>query len=115
MQSHIIGHLACAASIALATSSIAARAPGIDVNPPFAAYGQSIDAQLQGVGAAPYIPATRYRREAAGIAIEQEHIRGGYFGFRSDMGYVPVSLGELVPGLYTIQARLWDIANPDEA
>jgi hypothetical protein len=115
MHSHIIRCVAHAACVALAASIVTARAAGLEVNPPFAAYGQSIDAQLQGVGAAPYIPATRYRREAAVIAIEQEHIRGGYFGFRSDMGYMPVSLGELEPGQYTIQARLWDIANPDEA
>ena len=116
MQSHIIGHLACAASIALATSGIAARAAGIDVNPPFAAYGQSLDAQLQGIGAAPYIPATRYRRDGNVIVIEQEHMRGGYFGLlRPDVGYLPISIGELEPGRYTIQAFLSDIANPDEA
>jgi hypothetical protein len=115
MQSHTIRRLACAASIALATSGIAARAAGIDVSPPFAAYGQSVDAQLQGIGAVPYIPATRYHREGAVISIEQEHMRGGYFGFRSDMGVVPISLGELEPGQYTIQARLWDMASPDDA
>jgi hypothetical protein len=115
MHSHIASRLACAASIALAASGVTARAAGIDLNPPFAAYGQSIDAQLQGIGAAPYIPSTRYRRDGNVIAIEQEHMRGGYFGFRSDMGSLPVSFGELEPGQYTIQARLWDMANPDEA
>jgi len=75
MHSHIASRLACAASIALAASGVTARAAGIDVNPPFAAYGQSIDVQLQGIGAAPYIPSTRYRRDANVIAIEQEHMR----------------------------------------
>jgi hypothetical protein len=31
------------------------------------------------------------------------------------MAYLPISLGELPPGQYTVQAKLFDIANPDQA
>lgn len=115
MHSHTVRRFTRAASIAAAACFAFANAAGLDVNPPFVGYGQAVDAQLQGIGAAPYIPATRYRRDGGTIVIEQEHMRGGIFGIRFDMVYVPVSLGELEPGSYTIQARLSDIENPDEA
>jgi len=116
MDSHITRRFARAASIALFSSIGVASAAGLEVSPPFAAYGQAIDAQLEGIGAAPYLRVTRYRRDGFVIAIEQEHMRGGYFGFaRPDTGYVPLEVGELEPGQYTFQARLWDMANPDEA
>ena len=115
MKSHICGRVARIASLAAALASLGASAAGIDVNPLFPSYGQSIDAQMQGIGAAPFIPATRYRRDGNTFTLEFEHIRGGWFGPRMDMGYVPVSLGELAPGSYAIQARLTDIAQPDEA
>ena len=109
MQSHIQRVIACSA----ATFAATAGAASLDINPAFPAYGQEVSVQLLSVGPAPYLPATRYRRNGSNITLEIEHIAGGYFGWRTDMGYVPVSLGELAPGRYTVQAKLFDIGNPD--
>jgi hypothetical protein len=112
MQSHIRSLFTRAWLAAAAMVACAASAASLDVNPLFPAYGQTITAQLNAVGALPYIPATRYRRDGNVVVIEFEHIRGGYFGWRTDIGYMPVSVGELGPGHYT---RLSDMANPQEA
>ncbi len=115
MKSHIervcSSVLACSAALFATT----AGAASLDVNPAFPAYGQEISVQLSNVGAEPYIPATRYHRNGSNITVEIEHIAGGFFGRRADMGYTPVSLGELAPGHYTLQAKHFDISNPDAA
>ncbi|HUQ29452.1 MAG TPA: hypothetical protein VM051_12720 [Usitatibacter sp.] len=109
MQSHIQRVLAIGAAV----FSAAAGAASFDVNPAFPAYGQPVTVELSNAGPAPYLPATRYRRDGRTITIELEHIAGGFFGPRNDMAYMPVSVGELAPGPYTLQAKLFDIGNPD--
>jgi serine protease len=42
-----------------------------------------------------------------------ENIPGGYFGQRPDMQYMPVSIGEVPAGTYAVQARLYDLGDPD--
>lgn len=101
---------ACAATCACAAAL--ASASNLVVTPWFPGYGQSVAVQLKDVGPAPFIPATRYRRDANTIVIEQEHVAAGYFGSRLDMDYVPLDLAELAPGSYAVQARLYDIGNP---
>jgi hypothetical protein len=99
--------LLCMASAPLANAS------RLDVTPEFPAYGQAVSVQLSDIGPPPYLRVTRYQRKGSTIALEVEHVAGGYFGPRRDVGYVPVTIGELAAGHYTIQAKLFDMANPD--
>ena len=113
MQSHIHRFMARLAACCTFPFAAAASAASLDVSPYFPAYGQTISVELSNAGPAPYLPAARYRRDGATITLEIEQIAGGYFGPRSDMAYMPVSLGELAPGHYTVQAKLFDIGHPD--
>ncbi|MBC8023177.1 MAG: hypothetical protein H7Y14_08670 [Burkholderiales bacterium] len=113
MQSHTSRVFTHVVAFALNAFAACAGAAGIEVNPAFPAYGQDISVQFADTGPAPYIPATRYHRNGGTITLELERIAGGYFGWRSDMAYLPVALGELAPGRYTVQAKLFDISNPD--
>jgi hypothetical protein len=115
MQSHIRRIFATGLACLLATFATIAGAASLDVNPNFAAYGQAISVTLNDIGPAPYFPVTRYHRDGANISIEIEHMAGGYFGPRSDMMYMPVALGELAPGHYNLQAKLFDINDPAAA
>jgi len=114
MPSHIARTFARLFACSAAAFAAAASA-GVEVNPDFPVYGQAVSVMLSDVGADPYFIATRYRRDGANIVLEVEHASGGYFGYRPDTGYVPVSLGELAPGHYNVQAKLFDISDPDAA
>lgn len=113
MKSHFFRCAAVAAMGALATSAAyAAGAASLDVDPVFPAYGQEILLQLNNVGPAPYLPATRYQVKGSLITLEIEHVAGGYFGWPTNVAYAPVDVGQLAPGSYTVQARLFDIGDP---
>jgi hypothetical protein len=111
-KSHIARRLSRAAAWLVAASSFAAFA-GLDVNPVFPAYGVPVALELNSIGPAPWLPATRYRRDGNSITLEMENSPGGYFGPRPDVGYLPVSIGELAPGTYAVQARLYSLQDPD--
>jgi hypothetical protein len=113
MQSHISRLRALLGALAAVVPFGLANAGSLDVNPLFPAYGQEVVVQLNDAGPAPYVPATRMRRSGDNIVLELEHIAGGFFGPRADMYYAPFSLGELAPGHYALQARLFDISDPD--
>ena len=115
MLSHIVPKAVRAFAAICACAAAGASAANLVVTPWFPGYGQSINVELRDVGPAPFIPATRYRRDAGTIVIEEEHVAGGYFGARFDMDYVPLDLGEIAPGKYAVQARLYDISNPAAA
>jgi hypothetical protein len=112
MHSHI-RRLLCA--LMVAAPMAATCAARIDVSPEFPSYGAEVLVQLSDAGQAPYIPATRYRLAGNNIVVELEHNSGGYFGWRRDVGVVALPLGELVPGTYTVQAKLYDIFYPGAA
>ena len=89
---------------------------GLEVNPVFPSYGDPVALELNQVGPAPWVPATRYRREGNSITLEMENAAGGLFGPPSvDMQYMPVQIGELAPGRYAVQARLYDLGDPNAA
>ena len=99
-------------SCALAASVSHAAPASLDVDPVFPAYGQQVLLQLNNVGPAPYLPATRYQVKGNSITLDIEHAAGGYFGWPQNIAYSPVGVGELAPGAYTVQARLYDIGSP---
>ncbi len=92
----------------------ALAAPTIASSPSVPGYGDAVSVQLEGTSAPVYLPATRYSREGSTITIDYEYLQDG-FGPRLDFGYPDVDLGELPPGNYRMQARLFDIARPDAA
>ena len=114
MQSHFSSFFARAAfGMCCTLASLAQAAPAsLDVDPIFPAYGQDIELQLNNVGPAPYVPATRYQVKGSAITLDIEHVAGGYFGWPTNVAYTPVSVGELAPGAYSVQARLHDIGDP---
>jgi hypothetical protein len=114
MQSHFSLLSARAAIAAIcAFAAVAQAAPAsLDVNPVFPAYGQGVSLQLSSAGPAPYLPATRYQVKGSSITLELEYVAGGYFGWPTNIGYTPVEVGELAPGAYAVQARLYDIGSP---
>ena len=111
-QSHIARRSWRAAAWLIAASSLPVAA-GLEVNPVFPAYGIPVTLELNSVGPAPWVPATRYRRDGNSITLEMENNPGGYFGPRPDMGYMPVPIGEMAPGTYAVQARLYDMRDLD--
>ena len=111
-QSHIARRICRAAAWLIAASPLSALA-GLEVNPVFPAYGIPVALELNSVGPAPWVPATRYRLDGSSITLEMENNPGGYFGPRPDMGYMPVSIGEMAPGTYAVQARLYDMRDLD--
>jgi hypothetical protein len=111
MKSHLSRFVACAATVLAASVSHAAPA-SLDVDPVFPAYGLQVLLQLNNVGPAPYLPATRYQVQGNLITLDIEHAAGGYFGWPQNVAYAPVGVGELAPGAYTVQARLYDIGSP---
>jgi len=75
-------------------------------------YGQPVRIELRNADYPTYLPATRYKRSGSTIVIDYEYVTDS-FGPRSpDFGNMPLSLGELAPGNYTVQARLFDINKP---
>lgn len=114
MQSHFSRFFArAAAGLSCVLASLAQAAPAsLDVDPIFPAYGQDIALQLSNIGPAPYRPATRYQVKGSAITLDIEHAAGGYFGWPANVGYMPTSVGELAPGTYSLQARLYDIGDP---
>src|SRR4051812_39386240 len=112
-QSHIALRVARATVWLAAMASPVAAVAGLEINPVFPAYGVPVALELKSVGPEPWVPGTRYRRDGNNITLEMENMPGGYFGPRSDMQYLPVPLGELAPGTYAVQARLYDLGDPD--
>jgi hypothetical protein len=107
-----IALLAAAASLALPAS-----AQRLAVNPVLPAYGQSVQAEVDG---APfehqmYLPGTRYTRSGSTINIDYEYLYDGFGPGRPDVGSSRLSLGELAPGNYTVNARIFDIRQPSAA
>jgi hypothetical protein len=115
MKSHTFAFLARVSCAALLAASIPSRAANLAVTPIFPAYGQEVSVELDDVGSAPFLPATRFWRDGANITVDLEHVAGGYFGVRMDFAYAPITIGELPPGNYAIRARLFDIGNLDAA
>jgi hypothetical protein len=60
-----------------------------------------------------YLPGTRYSRSGSAISVDYEYMYDGFGPSRPDLGTSKLSLGELAPGNYTLQARLYDIENPN--
>jgi hypothetical protein len=102
---------ACAAAIAAAALSVHA-APTVAPSPAIPTYGQPVAIQLY--NAQPYyLPAVRYTRHGFTILVDYETFANNFGPFPPNMGSMPLPLGELPPGNYTVTARIFDIETAD--
>ena len=90
----------------------AAAAASVMVNPALPTYGQNVTVELQDMPFPTYLPATRYVKNGSTIVVEYEFAPDPSGARRADFGSAPLALGELAPGTYTVQARLFNMANP---
>jgi len=104
--------VALALTAALSTAAAAQR---LVVNPVLPSYGQAVNVEVGEVPYQMYLPGTRYSRSGSTITIDYEYFVDGFGPGRPDLGTSRLALGELPPGNYTVQARLYDIAHPQSA
>jgi hypothetical protein len=97
---------------ALAALAVPAAAQRIAVNPVLPTYGTNVVIELKDAAWPVYMPATRYVRSGNTIYVDYEFLHDGFGPARPDFGSSQLSLGELPPGNYDVQARLIDIADP---
>lgn len=108
--------LRLASALCGATLFAAGHAPAANVaaSPSVPKYGQAIELNVGNAGGI-YMPATRFARSGNVINIEYEYLNDGFGPTRPDFGVAPVAIGELAPGAYVVNARLYDMARPQAA
>ncbi len=82
-------------------------------DPALPSYGQEVSVRLQGGDRPVYSPATRYARSGATFTLDYALAPNGFGPERPDPAEVPVPLGEVAPGNYTLVARFFDAQRPD--
>ena len=103
-------------TIAIAAAlSLPAAAQTLVVNPVLPSYGQPVAVEVSGVPYQMYLPGTRYSRTGSAINIDYEYEYDGFGPRRPDLGTSRLSLGELPPGNYAVQARIVDLDHPEAA
>ena len=102
--------LLAATAAALVPAAVLAQ-PQIVPQPFPPGYGDTVKLDVANMDWPQYLPATRYARNGNSIVIEMEYA-GGAFVVAPGFGNQPVTLGELPPGNYTVQARLIDMDRP---
>jgi len=100
---------------ALASASGAHAMPSVLAAPTLPAYGDPVTLQLSGLGMPVFLPATRYKRTGSTITVDYEYVSSQFGPFGPQFGPPDLSLGELPPGNYTVQARLIDMDHPADA
>jgi hypothetical protein len=112
-QRHSIAALAAAALGA--ACQLAAAAPTIAPSPALPSYGQPVAIELRNTDYPVFMPGTRYTRSGNNITIDFEYMGDSFGPWPPNFGAAPVPLGELAPGNYTVQARLYDMNRPGNA
>jgi hypothetical protein len=97
--------------IALAAMAQSPHAAQLVATPALARYGEPVRVELRHTLWPTYLPATRFTRVGTTIVIDYEYSPQA-FTARPDFGAAELSLGELVPGNYTLQARLFRMDEP---
>lgn len=98
-----------AAATAVANPSIAAQ---VSVTPSLPLYGENVTVELRDTPWPVHLPSTRFFRVGSTIVVDYEYASQAFSTGRPDFGAGTVSLGELVPGNYTVQARLFRMEDP---
>ncbi len=102
------------AGLAFAAASHAAT-PFVAPTPSFPSYGQDLNLEVRNFDFPAYLPATRYTVRGNVIDVEYQYVSDAWSISSPDVGPAAVNLGELPPGNYTVNAHLYDQANPDAA
>lgn len=96
---------------ALAAALHARAEPTIAPTPARPVYGQAVMVDL--LNTIPYfLPSMRYTREGNSFTVEYEAAQNAFGPFPPSLGTMPLSLGELAPGDYTVTARVFDMDRP---
>ncbi|MDQ3027077.1 MAG: hypothetical protein M3R58_11325 [Pseudomonadota bacterium] len=93
--------------VVAASACLQVGAVTLSAVPALPAYGQTVQIQLGESEWQQYLPATRFLRSGNTIVVDYEFQRID-FGPVFPGPFMPVNVGELVPGNYTLQARLFD-------
>ena len=99
----------------LTVAAFSAGAAQVSATPSLPLYGQNVTVELRDLQYPAYLPATRYMRSGSTIVIDYEVAPPGFGPLAANFGQPRVSLGELVPGNYTIEARVFKMGEPTEA
>ena len=104
--------LGAALGAALAVTALGAAAePTLAASPAIVSYGQPVTIELH--DAQPYfLPAQRYTRSGNPIVAEYEALTNAFGPFPPNVGALPLDIGELPPGNYSVSARVLDIDDP---
>ena len=96
-------------AVAAALAALGAHGQAkVSPNPMLPSYGTSVQIELDDSDMT-YLPATRYAITGSQIVIDYEYVDVAFGPFGMEFGNEPLDLGELVPGNYTVTARLHDI------
>ncbi len=90
---------------------VATASPTIAPSPALPIYGQAVSVELRNAQPT-FLPATRYTRNGNTIEVDFEYHGSAFGPFPPNFGSMPVPLGELAPGNYTLSARLFDMDRP---
>ncbi|MBL0143000.1 MAG: hypothetical protein IPP91_13080 [Betaproteobacteria bacterium] len=106
---------AIAAAIAAVFVSFGANAVTVAPLPVAPAYGQEVRLYLGTTEVPQYLPANRFVRSGKNIVVDFDYVTENFGPMDPTFGYMGVPIGQLVPGSYTVQARLFDIDLPGTA
>ncbi|MEO7741794.1 MAG: hypothetical protein ABIR98_02510 [Usitatibacter sp.] len=112
---HALKATRAALLLASAAWAFATGAAQVSATPSLPLYGENIVVDLRDLQNPAYLPATRYMRSGSNIVIDYEVAPAGFGPLRADFGLPRVNLGELVPGNYTVEARLFKMGDPTQA
>jgi hypothetical protein len=96
-------------ALAIALASIPVCGQRLSIDPVIPTYGQAIQLSVRDATSPMYLPATRYTKQGNTIIVDYE---AGNTPPSPAFGSPVVSLGELPPGNYTVQARFYDMGRP---
>ncbi len=108
---HALAPMAVAFALSAPGSFAANGAATVAANPSPPVYGQAVSAVLE--GGIVFFPFTRYSRSGDTFVVEYEQSSSAFGPFPPGFGSSGVSLGELVPGTYSLKARIFDADRPD--
>src|ERR1700681_1998821 len=100
---------------AFAMAAAQAATPFVAATPSIPTYGQSVNVEVRNFDSPAFIPATRYSIQGNVIDVEYEYITEAWALGAAYVGSVTADLGELPPGNYTVNTRLYDASNLNAA
>ena len=100
---------------ALAIPPAHAANPAIGATTMVPAYGEQVKLELRNFDYPTYLPGTRYSVAGNVITVEYEYSTDGWATAGPSFGNVPLEVGELPPGNYTVNARIYDMSKPGAA